>query len=936
MINELTQFRTAIHTATPAVPDALIAATTDQVAVRNQLYTVVDSTSSDSANYTDNNAILRGVQSSGTLPTADQARTLIGEFMDDVVGSVNAGSLYNEAEVLPRYSNLTANVLANLNNPVRLDNLTSTNSVGTLGAANTAVSLASAGGTAAAADAVSATSFPQFVDFPNSNGLNLSSAVLPALPAASAFWTAATTAQYANYTNSANWTPETATGSKGAYTLKAKTADGASITIQENTVNSKTGDAESAFNGNGALVEAVTFTQGNTRLNVVSSTVSSNISDAESTGLRETEFGSNADALTHERAVAFTSNGINSLYKLKTAHTFAESGAVQTSADQPTQTWGDKVEESYVYSDAALKINSALTHELKASTRFVDGAESLVSTDSANYSYTIGNVKLVYAAAQQKIAYTTGATTTVATTVSLNNFAYVSPRAADRNLTITDTSGVAIHKQAFNDNAATLNVANAAALTPTSDIWTASVGAAATKLTFNTDDFGMKSVRFGRTVDDLLNATNALIRNGENAITSNTAAKNAFGDPMAVKAAALQATFVINGADVNKDGAPDFYTLNGTDGNDTIALKETTPVVLNNNANGGVGNDVITGNTANNVLNGGLGNDTLNGGLGVDALNGNEGADVLNGGAGNDALNGGTGNDILNGNEDDDALNGDAGNDTLNGGTGKDVLNGGANNDTLNGDDGDDALNGNAGNDTLSGGLGDDALKGDAGNDVLNGNDGNDNLDGGAGNDALNGNAGNDVLTGAGGVDTLNGGDGDDVITGGVQGDYSTGGAGNDTFVISQGVLDKVEVKSATGTAILRNAANTADVTFGSLKFSDMTGGSPAATLNTSKFDEISDFGAGDKIEFRTTTAGTNVVTVDANLDDGIANNSVGFLRGSYDAKAQSFVSNATGNDVLAVADNDAGAGVSYDAVVIVGGATHVSAAATAGAFTFA
>jgi len=855
MINELTQFNTAIRTATPAVPDALIAGAVDQVIVRNQLYTVVDKSTSDATNFTDNNSVLRGVQTSGTLPTPAQASTLVADFMGDFARAGNG--VIDETAVLPQRSNIFNNVNGTVgsnvlvNNIDTLDHLRSQSHDNTAASAPLAGSLRNAGGSdlstdnnvvnnrdsgasinGATADDNANENF-QFVDFPNSNGLGLTSPVLPALPTASAFWTPATTEQYAGYANPATWTAAAATGSKGAYTLKATTADGATISIQENTVNSKAGDLESAFNGNGALAEAVTFAQGNTRLNVVSSTVSSNISDAEPTvSLRETEFGSNADVLTHERTVAFTSTGINSLYKLSTSHAFAESGAVQTAADQPTQAWVDNVSEAYAYSDAALKINSATTHELKTSTRFVDGAESLAAKDSANYSYTIGNAKLAYVATQQKVAYTTGAVTTVATTVGLNNFAYTTPNSGgatqqagaiglnpatastivdDRGLAIT-ASGVAIHKQAFKDGFNVLNVANSA-LGQTSDVWEAKN----TKFTLETADFSMTSTRVGRTINDLLNATNAFIAIGADATTANTAAKNAFGDPAAVKAQALKATFISEN-DVNTNGvmdASETYTLNGTDGNDAITLKDSTrydltPVILNNNANGDTGNDVITGNTVDNTLHGDLGNDTLNGGNGADTLFGDEGTDVLNGGLGDDVLRGGTNNDALNGDEGADQLFGDAGNDTLNGGIGNDVLNGGAGADSLDGSAGSDTLNGDAGNDTLNGGTendvlfggaGNDSLDGSAGSDTLNGDASNDTLNGGADNDILNGGTLHDVLNGDAGNDTLNGDAGNDILTGGDGSDTFKGGVGKDTLNLGKDTfVDKVVFEATANT----------------------------------------------------------------------------------------------------------------------------------------
>jgi serralysin len=195
------------------------------------------------------------------------------------------------------------------------------------------------------------------------------------------------------------------------------------------------------------------------------------------------------------------------------------------------------------------------------------------------------------------------------------------------------------------------------------------------------------------------------------------------------------------------------------------------------NANGGVGNDLIKGNIANNTLNGNSGNDSLFGG---------SGNDVLNGGSGNDQLFGEAGDDVLDGSGDSnglDTFSGGAGNDTYgvynsatviveNAGEGTDTV-WSAVNYTL-------AANienmylvgningtGNANNNIISVyGAGNNTIKGLGGNDTLYGGEGNDTLDGGEGNDYLDGGNGDDILDGAGdsaGLDTCAGGSGNDT-----------------------------------------------------------------------------------------------------------------------------------------------------------------------------
>ena len=82
---------------------------------------------------------------------------------------------------------------------------------------------------------------------------------------------------------------------------------------------------------------------------------------------------------------------------------------------------------------------------------------------------------------------------------------------------------------------------------------------------------------------------------------------------------------------------------------------------------------------------------------------------------------------------------------------------------------------------------------------------------GGLKNDRLNGEDGNDVLFGNGGNDTLKGGRGNDLLVGGQGDDVLIGGRGDDTFQFN---------------------------------YSDYVAG-------TKSFDEIRDFGRGDKIDLR-------------------------------------------------------------------------------------
>jgi Ca2+-binding RTX toxin-like protein len=185
-------------------------------------------------------------------------------------------------------------------------------------------------------------------------------------------------------------------------------------------------------------------------------------------------------------------------------------------------------------------------------------------------------------------------------------------------------------------------------------------------------------------------------------------------------------------------------TINGTGGNDTIALAETTHngiAAIDVSVNGkhtfydkaeierieifcGAGDDLVTASTSiNTYVFGDVGNDTLHGGSGRDTITGAGGKNFLFGGDGDDRMNGSGGRDALNGEGGNDRLYGNGGNDTLDGGGNVDRLFGGDGDDLLTGGSSNDKLQGEGGNDTLAGGSGADFMDGGAGTDKRGDND---------------------------------------------------------------------------------------------------------------------------------------------------------------------------------------------------------------------
>jgi Ca2+-binding RTX toxin-like protein len=138
------------------------------------------------------------------------------------------------------------------------------------------------------------------------------------------------------------------------------------------------------------------------------------------------------------------------------------------------------------------------------------------------------------------------------------------------------------------------------------------------------------------------------------------------------------------------DGAADTTTINGTNGNDTIAITPNAGAVDVTGLAAAV--RIEHSEAANDLLNvnGLAGNDTINGSIGLAAL-----IKVgIDGGADNDTINGGDGSEVLLGGDGNDAIDGNRGDDTGllgNGddsfrwdpGDGSDTVEGQANTDTL-------------------------------------------------------------------------------------------------------------------------------------------------------------------------------------------------------------------------------------------------------------
>lgn len=235
--------------------------------------------------------------------------------------------------------------------------------------------------------------------------------------------------------------------------------------------------------------------------------------------------------------------------------------------------------------------------------------------------------------------------------------------------------------------------------------------------------------------------------------------------------------------------------FNGGDEDDNLTVDETFNIPIE--ANGGLGDDLLTGGSANDTLNGGPGNDDLQGRAGKDLIDAGEDNDNVDGGADDDQIDGGFGRDVLqggagidriNGRDGEDVLEGGAGNDILSGGNGFDAIYGGSGHDVLDGDDGSDNLSGEEGNDILRGGIGRDVLRGGVGDDNLSGGDEDDLVFGDEGRDVIYGDGGADILLGGADIDWINGGKGSDLVRGEAGDDELHGSLQSDNVVDEEDV----------------------------------------------------------------------------------------------------------------------------------------------------
>ena len=263
--------------------------------------------------------------------------------------------------------------------------------------------------------------------------------------------------------------------------------------------------------------------------------------------------------------------------------------------------------------------------------------------------------------------------------------------------------------------------------------------------------------------------------------------------------------------------APAAVTVDLDADNVTGAATQTVPSV--ENATGGGGDDTLIGDDLDNDLDGGAGDDLLRPKLGGGVNDGGSGGETNGDTVSYEDL---TAPDAVVANLDTDNVTGSVTQtvpnvENLTGGPGDDELIGDSGPNTLIGGDGDDTLTGAGGDDTLRGGDGTDALDGGSGDDLLVPGDGGGVNDGGSGGETngdtvsyadlssgvtvnldtnnvtgavtqtvpnvenATGGAGDDTLIGDNADNDLSGGAGDDLLRPQLGGGVNDGGTGGET-----------------------------------------------------------------------------------------------------------------------------------------------------------
>lgn len=515
---------------------------------------------------------------------------------------------------------------------------------------------------------------------------------LPTEQVAKTEWDVATVGGYLDGTT---WKAPSLNGNASVFTLNS-TDTGRTVTLTE------TISGAPFTTGNGAVTEALTFRGANND----SLAVKHNVAVANVPATTNNNNGSALDVRNESYAENYVKTGVSSNYAWTSSHKYAEVNG--------NQTLNDAFAETYVYKDAGLAITSSVRTSV-ADAAYTNGAERIVESSVANYSYKAASGTVDYVATDTR------------------NLAQVD----QRSWTNTTVTNVASFKVVDNTNGTTISAKGL--ITGTTDnLSTAKAVATPTTFKATNAEFKVDSANYSLVVDPKEFSTDHANVPANALLTLVNTTATPTGDVFSSALGDVPAGAVSMADAFNPYVDAVANTLVGTQFNDVITIKDVAGAVagtfVGGNVNAGLGNDKIAGSK---------GVDTITVGTvanEVDVIVGFEAQDKLVDAAGKQ-FQAKTVTALTDGSIEVTAANGytvvlqepvatladikkyanpfdfatdtsrgvtipaagadNSGNDSMIGGTGKDTIDGGLGNDTINGGAGSDQLKGSEGADVF-------------------------------------------------------------------------------------------------------------------------------------------------------------------------------------------------------------------------------------------
>lgn len=387
----------------------------------------------------------------------------------------------------------------------------------------------------------------------------------PTEAATRAEWATAGTA--GSYLTGGTWTaaPTVTANNASAFVLSINNDGGKTLTVSESISGSP------FTTGNGSFSEAVTFIGNANDVLTVKHNVA--VANVPATTNSNTTLPA-LDVRNESYAENYAKAGVSSSYAWTSAHKYAEVNG--------NQSLNDAFAETYAYRDDKLTISSSVKTAV-ADAAHINGAEKIVESRAANYSYKSASGTVDYVVTDTR------------------NLAQVDQR------TWTNTTVTNVAKFEVVDTANKTTISAVGLITGTRN------NLEGTKFTANTTPkFVVKGDGVGTVEVKNLTAPNGEAPNVLlSAINESSSTGSVFDSPLGAGIVPQLFNKYVNFA---------AKSLNGTSFDDLITVTDTEAAPINVTIDAKAGNDTIVG---------GFGADTITGGAGADVLTGGRGADTF-------------------------------------------------------------------------------------------------------------------------------------------------------------------------------------------------------------------------------------------------------------------------------------------------------------------